>query len=280
MQDGKTPLAMQAGQDDAQDKSASARDESPGRGATKNAPILNAAPVLIWLMGAFWVSFILFAVLPTQFVFRFDGLFALSATGFLAGISTDGGDFGNYVPLIGHMFVHADLMHIGMNSLWFLAFGAPVASRLNNAGRAMPGIFQGQSIRKVRFSASVLFLAFFLLSGIGGALLFIMFNADNPALLVGASGGVSGLLGGLVRFMNRRGPMFVKQVRPLVPLYDPSVLVWSLFIVLSNIAVGVFGIGLGEAGTNIAWEAHIGGYFTGLITFPVFDRFARIGSPK
>ena len=245
--------------------------------ASARAPIVTAPPVLIWMVGAFWASFALFAVTPPFVVAEFDSLFALSATRFLAGPEANGGVFQMVAPLVGHMFIHADLMHIGVNSLWFLAFGAPVASRLNNAGRMTAGIFEGRSTQRVGSGASLLFIGFFFLCGIGGALTFILLNMSEPALLVGASGGVSGLLGGLVRFIYRRGPMFTRQVKPLAPLTDPVVFIWSAFIVLSNLGVGLFGLGVGEKGPDIAWEAHVGGYFTGLLIYPVFDRLARVG---
>ena len=67
-------------------------------------------------------------------------------------------------------------MHLLINSAWFLAFATPVARRIG----------------------PVRFLAFFLLCGVGGALLYLPFNS---APMVGASGAISGLMGAAMRFL-------------------------------------------------------------------------------
>ena len=49
---------------------------------------------------------------------------------------------------------------------------------------------------------------------------------------------------------------------------------WSGVVIVMNLAVGMFGGAL-AGGASIAWEAHIGGYMFGLLTYPFFDRLAR-----
>jgi membrane associated rhomboid family serine protease len=39
-----------------------------------------------------------------------------------------------------------------------------------------------------------------------------------------------------------------------------------------NIVLGVSGLTPDGFGYSIAWEAHLGGYFSGLLLFPLFDR--------
>ena len=124
------------------------------------------------------------------------------------------------------------------------------------------------------FSAASLFLTFYLLSGIAGALTFVAGHTDEITLLVGASGGVSGLLGGVVRFAFNRSTLFGPENATMSPLTAPSVIAWSTVIIVMNVGVGIFGGGL-AGGANIAWEAHIGGYLFGLLTYPFFERIAR-----
>lgn len=248
-----------------------------GRAPSPRQPIFTAPPVLVWTLAAMWGVFALLVFAPARVIYLFDSLFALSPIRFTQGVNAEGGLVGWLSPLVGHMFVHADLMHIGINSLWFLAFGAPVVRRLTAAGQETPAAVAVFRSAPAGPWPSFLFIAFFILSGIGGALTFILFNLREPALLVGASGGVSGLLGGLVLFLHRPGPAFTRGYRPLAALTDPIVAMWIIVMVALNVGSGVFGVGVDEGGPNIAWEAHLGGFFTGLLIFPVFDQLARVG---
>ena len=166
-----------------------------------------------------------------------------------------GGQAAAIAQFVTHVFVHVDLTHLVINSAWFLAFATPVARRLG----------------------FVRFIAFFVVCGIGGALLFLLFNSDRMA---GASGAVSGLMGAVLRFLYH--PMSRGDVEalagdagraPLLGLFasltDRRILIavagWTLLNVLVAWAAPYV---LGE---SIAWEAHLGGFFTGLFTFGLFD---------
>jgi membrane associated rhomboid family serine protease len=65
-----------------------------------------------------------------------------------------GGDTAAVTSFVTHMAVHADVVHLGFNSVWLLAFGSVLCARLGN--------FR--------------FFAFSILGGISGALLFLAFN--------------------------------------------------------------------------------------------------------
>jgi membrane associated rhomboid family serine protease len=42
-----------------------------------------------------------------------------------------------------------------------------------------------------------------------------------------------------------------------------------------NIIFGVGSIAIGMEGANVAWQAHIGGFFAGLLLFSLFDPIPR-----
>lgn len=180
------------------------------------------------------------------------------------GPSANNGYLAMISPLIAHMFLHAGLAHLLFNLLWLLAFGSPVARRLG-AENAL-----GSS---AAFASASLFLTFYLLCGAFGALTYVFLHADEYTLLVGASGGVSGLLGAIVRFAFNKSTLFGPEHANLSPLTSPVVIMWSSVIILMNVAVGAFGGAL-AGGANIAWEAHIGGYFFGLLAYPLFEKLA------
>lgn len=190
---------------------------------------------------------------------------ALSPQRLLAGPEYNNGWFAMLSPLIGHMFMHASIAHLLFNMLWLLAFGAPVARRMNAEGAL-------QSLSAL--AAAGVFLTFYLLCGIVGALTFVLFHMNETIPLVGASGGVSGLLGAVVRFAFNRSTLFGPESASISPLTSSSVLIWSAIVIVMNLAVAMFGGAL-TGGASIAWEAHIGGYLFGLLTYPFFERLVR-----
>jgi membrane associated rhomboid family serine protease len=54
-------------------------------------------------------------------------------------------------------------------------------------------------------------------------------------------------------------------------LRDPRVIAFLLVWFGVNVLFGVFSIGAGDVDQAIAWQAHIGGFVTGLVAFAAFD---------
>jgi membrane associated rhomboid family serine protease len=169
-----------------------------------------------------------------------------------------GGDTATVTSFVTHTLVHGDWVHLGLNAAWLVAFGGAVANRIG----------------------TVRFLLFFCLCAIAGAATFLAFNPGAMVPMVGASGAISGLMGATMRFLftavDGRGLAALREdprSAPLMPLgaalTDKRVVLVTLVFLVANI-LAVFGLGsVGESG--IAWEAHIGGYFAGLLTFGLFD---------
>lgn len=163
-----------------------------------------------------------------------------------------------YSSFVTHLFVHGDVTHLAVNGAWLLAFGTPVARRTSVLG----------------------FLVLFLLCGIGGALLYYLINGPVVTLLIGASGAISGLMGAAFRFLYNgldQGPRAFSDATRYAPLATlgetirdrrvvTSVVIWSVL----NLLLALGAAGLTDAG-GIAWEAHIGGFFTGLLLYGWFD---------
>ncbi len=171
-----------------------------------------------------------------------------------------GGSTAEVTSFVTHMTVHADLTHLAFNGLWLLAFGSVLAARVGG----------------------LRFIAFSISGGIAGALLFLLFNPGLAAPVIGASGAVSAMMGGVMRFLFNaidRGEGFLLRHQPsAIPAITIAQAVRDRRIVLSSIVflainlLAIVGFGkLGETGA-IAWEAHIGGYLFGLFAFGLFDR--------
>ena len=152
------------------------------------------------------------------------------------------------VPFVSYMALHNDLVHLAINSLMFLAF-APVVAR--------------------RFGAT-LFLLFFCICGVAGAVFYLAFNWGSPAAVIGASGAISGLMPAALRMLPTLGGQ--GDNAPLSPILTRQFLLFSLVWAVMNVIVGVTGIGFGGESGLIAWQAHLGGFLAGLVLTGPFDR--------
>lgn len=137
------------------------------------------------------------------------------------------------------MFVHAGWMSALFSSFWALAFAAPVA-------RAFGGTLGG----------AVSFFAFYCACCVFSTLGYAAAHLNDPTVLVGATGAVSGLLGGASRLL-RGGDAPAR-------LFDPQVLTmaggWFMFnLVLAVLSLTPF------IGGRVPWEAQLAGYLAGLI---------------
>ena len=162
-----------------------------------------------------------------------------------------------------HAFLHAGWDHLLINAAWLAIFATPVGRRYG----AWPTI------------------AIFLLSAAAGAALFAATTLPNVQILIGASGGVAGLTGAAVRFIfqpvvfgvdpatgERR--ILGRRIAPLRSLLAERrtryfVLVW----VVLNAAVPLLPAFTGTD-VQVAWQAHLGGFFAGLLMVGLFERKA------
>ncbi len=158
-----------------------------------------------------------------------------------------------------YMLVHGDAMHLIINGLWMLAFGSAVARRIGNWR----------------------FVAFSILCGIAGALTHLLVHFGDPQPVVGASAAISGQMAGALRliFGGAHQPQLWPGGIATAPLAslgqtlrNPRMLIFVAVWIMLNLIFGLGILSLGPEEVGIAWEAHIGGFFVGLVTFGMFDR--------
>ena len=178
-----------------------------------------------------------------------------------AGAAPDlpGGETAKFTSFLSHMLVHGDGVHLAINSAWLLAFGSIIARRI--------GTWR--------------FLALTLSCGVAGAFTFLAMHPGLLAPVVGASGAISGLMGAVMRFLfsalnSRRGwqlreaPQQIPRMDLATAIRDRRFLSTTIFFVALNL-LAIWGVGAPGAAGAIAWEAHLGGYFFGLLAFSLFD---------
>jgi len=156
-----------------------------------------------------------------------------------------------------YSFLHGGFLHIFVNSIWMVAFGAVVARRLG----------------------AVRFCLFWIATSVAAAAAFLLTNWGAAVPVIGASGVVSGLMGGAARFaFPRSGPFrrenahFLPRVGIVESLRNRTVLSYVLIWFAINFLTA-FGFSPGAgAGVTVAWQAHIGGFLFGFLFFGLFDR--------
>lgn len=216
-----------------------------------------------------------FAFVPGRFTFAFDPERVSAAFNSVAGDSEFRAEaarffLGDGKPLwwtpLTYAFLHGGWLHVGMNCLWFAAFGSAVARRFGTPR----------------------FLLFCAMAAIAGAAMHFLTHMADLQPVVGASATVSGVMAAAARFVFQPGaPLgellgFIERAdedhayrQPALPLreilFNRSAISFLGFWFLANFLFGTIPTPLGVTDATIAWEAHIGGFLLGLFAFRWFD---------
>lgn len=164
--------------------------------------------------------------------------------------------------VVSYAMLHANWMHVGVNLVWFLAFGTPVARRF--------GTWR--------------FLLFCAVTAAAGAGAHYLSHPDGIVPLIGASATVSGAMAAAMRFAVSPGGILAGGAgggdhHPAESLFDslrnPQLLIFIAIWFGLNL---LFGLGVsmpGTEGSEVAWQAHVGGFAAGLLLFGLFDPVPR-----
>jgi membrane associated rhomboid family serine protease len=223
----------------------------------------------------------LFAFVPGRFTFGFDPDL-VNATFNATAASNDSAAqlatffLGDGQPLwwtpLTYAFLHGGWAHVGMNSLWLVAFGSAVARRFGTAR----------------------FLIFCAVCAVAGALAHFLAHMADLQPVVGASAVVSGAMAAVVRFAFQPGAPLGAAFGfdrgdhtyrlPALPLSEilsnRNAISFLALWFLANFLFGVFPATIGMTDASIAWEAHIGGFLVGLLAFKWFDPPQRLEPGK
>jgi len=151
------------------------------------------------------------------------------------------------LTLLTSMFMHANIMHISGNMLFLWIFGDNVED----------------AIVKVRY------LIFYLVCGIIASLSHVFATeafGGNPYIpSLGASGAISGVLGGyIVLFPRNQVRVFLLRIFTTVPAVV-AIGLWFLFLVVE----GYLNSGR-NGGGGVAYAAHVGGFVAGVVLIKLF----------
>ena len=155
------------------------------------------------------------------------------------------------LTLITSAFLHAGWMHILGNILYLYIFGDNVED----------------SMGKLKF------LLFYLICAISGSLLQYYSNPSSEIPIVGASGAIAGVLGSyLILYPKANIKVFMWIIIIFRTINVPAWIVLSIWIMgqffsLSNST---------SSGGGVAYFAHIGGFFAGMILTPILKNKNKV----
>ncbi len=141
-----------------------------------------------------------------------------------------------FVSLVFSLFMHGSFLHLFGNMLFLWIFGNNIEDYL---GR-------------------IKFLIFYFLAGIGASLVHVLFNFNSMTPVIGASGAVSGIMGAYLVLYPAATIRTLVFIFILVTFVDiPTFIFLIVWLVFQFFYAG------GQSG--IAWLAHVGGFFIGIL---------------
>lgn len=158
-----------------------------------------------------------------------------------------------YTPFFTAMFLHGGWMHV-LSNMWYLwIFGDNVEGAMGHRR----------------------FLLFYMLCGIAAGLTHIYTHPSSSLPTIGASGAVSGVMGGyFILFPYARITTLV-FVFFFISIVQIPAIFFLFFWFMIQFFNGAFSIVSPHAFSGVAWWAHIGGFIWGIILVLMFKKRER-----
>lgn len=148
-----------------------------------------------------------------------------------------------WLTIFTSMFLHANLLHIGGNMLYLWIFGNNIEDVL---GRGK-------------------FLLFYLVAGLGAALLQILSDPGSPTPTLGASGAIAGVMGAYIVLYPGARILCLVFLGIFITFWQiPAVIVIGFWFILQVLNARLLGGGALTQGGGVAYLAHVGGFVTGM----------------
>lgn len=151
-----------------------------------------------------------------------------------------------YITLLTSMFMHGGLAHIFGNMLYLWIFGDNIENRIGH----------------------LRYLIFYLLCGVIASLVHVftsvLFGSNLLIPSLGASGAISGVLGGYIMLFPKRRVRVIMLYRLTEVPAVFAIGIWFVFQLISGIGM------LGSDQGGVAYGAHIGGFLAGLFLVKFF----------
>ena len=158
----------------------------------------------------------------------------------------------NYSGLVTSVFLHAGFMHLAGNMLFLWIFGDNMEDEMG----------------------PIVFLAFYLVSGVGAAYAQFLSSPDSQVATVGASGAIAGVMGGyLLLFPKAKVDILLILIVFFRIIPVPAFIMLGLWFALQLFQ----SLGSDPTGGGVAYWAHSGGFIVGaVLTLPLW---LKLGGP-
>ena len=157
---------------------------------------------------------------------------------------------GEFITLFTSMFMHAGWAHLLGNMLYLWIFGDNVEDRLGHG----------------------MFTIFYLVCGLAATFAQLAFSLGSSIPNLGASGAIAGVLGAYL-VMFPRGRVRVMMGRAIVPVSALTAIgLWIVIQIFSQISAFTAS---SQTEGGVAYMAHIGGFFAGVVLAYVLGGSAR-----
>jgi membrane associated rhomboid family serine protease len=216
-----------------------------------NPPILNSPKAVSWIVGITVALHLVRFLMPAHLSNWVLETFAFIPLRYEVPAYGASAMFSRVVSPVSHLFLHADWMHVIVNMAFLLAFGSAIGRRM--------GALQ--------------FVILYVLCGVAACFAWDFFNPESQAILLGASGAVSGMVGAAAR-VSIWPPHHAGSA---LPFWRTSTIISFVVIwLVLNVAFGLFPVFVSGDVAGIAWEAHLGGFVAGFLLIGLFDGRGRI----
>lgn len=155
-----------------------------------------------------------------------------------------------FLTVFSAMFLHGGWGHLLGNMLFLWVFGDNVEDNMG----------------------SLRYLAFYLLCGIAATYAQVLVAADSTLPNIGASGAISGVLGGYLVMHPRAMVLVVIPIFLLFPVLQVPAFVMLGIWFLTQFTSGLAAFAAAADAGGVAWWAHIGGFVAGVILVYPFRR--------
>jgi membrane associated rhomboid family serine protease len=158
------------------------------------------------------------------------------------------------VPVFSSIFIHGGWMHI-IGNMWYLwIFGDNIEDRT--------GHFR--------------FFLFYVICGVAATVSHIIMNPASNLPTVGASGAIAGVMGAYLILFPRSRILTLIFLIIFIQIIEIPAIFFLGFWILLQVVSGSISSGLAQEGGGVAWWAHIGGFFVGLVIVFFFKKRKRI----
>lgn len=160
--------------------------------------------------------------------------------------------------ILSAMFLHAGFWHVAGNMLYLYIFGAAVE--------------YGTGSRR--------YLVFYFASGIAAAIAMVAMAPASRIPVIGASGAIAGVLGAHFILYPRSRILTVLPIFVFIQVIEIPGVIYLLLWFAVQLYAGIVEGSAGAIAGGVAWWAHVGGFFFGMLIGPMLARKDRRAARK